>query len=361
MATDPRAKLCTKLSEVTPKEMHNFFFALSGAEANENALRMARVATGRNKIMSRYRSFHGASALMVGVTGDARRIPNEPSVPGIVHFFDPYPYEFSFGKTDDEVVENYMKYFEETIMYEGPESIAVVCVETVTGTNGIIPPPKGLYPRMHAFLKKYGILLMCDEVMAGFGRCGTMFAFEQFGIIPDILTMAKGLTSAYVPMGAVALQDSVAAKVRNVNYFGGLTYNSHPFCCNVAAATIEIMQEEKTVEHAAAMGKVMTQCHADLKRRHPCVYATRSIGLFGIVEIGDGHGKPICGYNASHPVMGVITKYFKEHGLFTFSRFNNFLTNPPLVITEEELKYGFKIIDEALTEADKHLNLATVA
>lgn len=359
-ATEPRAKLALKLAEIMPKELNTFFFALSGAESNENAIRFARVATGRNKVMARYRSFHGASNLTVGLTGDPRRIPNEPSPPGIVHFFDPYPYEFSFGDNDEEIVENYMKYFEETLTYEGPESIACVIMETVTGTNGILAPPKGLFAKMHALMKKHGILLICDEVMAGFGRTGTMFAFEQFGIIPDLVTMAKGLTSSYVPLGAVALHDNVAAKIRATNYFGGLTYNAHPYCCNVACAVLDVMKEEHIVDHAHAMGIVMGKMHADLKRRHPCVHAVRNVGMFGVIEIGDGKGKRITAYNGAHPVMGAIAKHFREQGLFTFVRWSCISTNPPLTITEEELQYGFKIIDAALDKADATLGLVTL-
>ena len=194
-ATEPRAKLGQLLASITPDSMNTFFFCLSGAEANENALKFAKQFTGRQKVIARYRSYHGATNACMQLTGDPRRLANEPGMPGVIHVMDPRPYHYSFGQTDEEVVANNLEYLEEVIMYEGPDTIAAMFVETVTGTNGILPPPEGYLPGLKAMLEKYGILLVCDEVMAGFGRTGKMFAFENFGIEPDILCMAKGLTS----------------------------------------------------------------------------------------------------------------------------------------------------------------------
>ena len=219
-ATEIRARVSRKLSALVPGNLNTFFYTLGGAEANENAIKAARMYTGRQKILARYRSYHGATNGCMQLTGDPRRLANEPGMPGVVHVMDPDPYDFSFGENAAEKVARNLQYLEEVIMYEGPETIAAMFIETVTGTNGILPPPEGYLAGLRALLDKYGILLVCDEVMCGFGRTGAMFAFEHGGIVPDILTMAKGLTSSYAPLGCMAVSDPIAAHFKENVFWG---------------------------------------------------------------------------------------------------------------------------------------------
>jgi taurine---2-oxoglutarate transaminase len=352
-ATEVRARLGKRLSELVPGDINTFFFTNGGAEANENAIKAARLFTGRQKILSRYRSYHGGTAAVMQMTGDPRRIPNEPGPPGFVHVMDPWPYDFSFGTSDEEITANNLTYLEEVIRYEGPETIAAMFIETVTGTNGILVPPKGYLPGLKKLLEKYGILLVTDEVMCGWGRTGKLFGFEHGDIVPDIVTMAKGLTSSYVPLGAMGVSDRIAAHFKNHVFWGGLTYNAHPFALGVALEAIDVLVGEGMVENAAKMGEVMKQEMARLKAAHPCVREGRSIGLFGIMEIQNAKGERICGYNQSHPAMGELGKFFKDEGLFTFIRWDAFMCNPPLCITEEQLLEAFAIVDRGLAIVDR--------
>ncbi len=353
-ATPQRAALAKKLASLLPDPLSTVFFTLGGAESNENALKLARLYTGRFKILSRYRSYHGATNACMQLTGDPRRWANEPGTPGFVKVMDPTPYHYSFGRTDEEIVANNLTYLEEVIQYEGPDQIAAMFIETVTGTNGILPPPAGYLTGLRALLDKYGILLVCDEVMAGFGRTGKMFAFEHGPIVPDIVCMAKGLTSSYVPLGAVAMKDEIARHFDDEVFWGGLTYNAHPFACAVGLAAIEVLEEEGLVEHAAAMGQVMRRHMQDLQDRHPSVKAFRQIGLFGMVDLQrDADGTPMAPYNGSHPAMGEFGRYLRDNGLFTFVRWGSFMCNPPLCITEEQLGEAFSILDRALEITDR--------
>ena len=352
-ATEVRAKLSLKLAEIVPGDLNMFFYALGGAEANENAIRAARLYTGRAKILSRYRSYHGGTNATLQLTGDPRRWANEPGTPGVIRVMDPHPYNFSFGVTEEEVVRNNLTYLEEVIQYEGPHTIAAMIIETVTGTNGILPPPAGYLQGLRALLDKYGILLICDEVMCGWGRTGKLFAFEHGGIIPDIVTMAKGLTSSYFPLGVMALRDKIANHFRDNVFWGGLTYNAHPVGLATALAVIEVLEEEKLVENAARMGEVMARHLAALKAKHRSVGAARNIGLFGIIEVvKNAKGDRIAPYNGSHPAMGALQKFFLENGLFTMFRWDNFMCNPPLCINEAELAEAFAIIDRGLEITD---------
>ena len=352
-ATEVRAKLSLKLAEIVPGDLNMFFYALGGAEANENAIRAARLYTGRAKILSRYRSYHGGTNATLQLTGDPRRWANEPGTPGVIRVMDPHPYNFSFGVTEEEVVRNNLTYLEEVIQYEGPHTIAAMIIETVTGTNGILPPPAGYLQGLRALLDKYGILLICDEVMCGWGRTGKLFAFEHGGIIPDIVTMAKGLTSSYFPLGVMALRDKIANHFRDNVFWGGLTYNAHPVGLATALAVIEVLEEERLVENAARMGEVMAKHLAALKARHRSVGAARNIGLFGIIEVvKNAKGDRIAPYNGSHPAMGALQKFFLENGLFTMFRWDNFMCNPPLCINEAELAEAFAIIDRGLEITD---------
>jgi taurine--2-oxoglutarate transaminase len=352
-ATAARARLAKLMHEVVPG-MESFFYTLGGAEANENAIRMARLFTGRQKILSRYRAYHGGTNLTLQLTGDPRRWSAEPGSPGIIRVMDPQPYTYSFGNTPEEKAEQNLIYLEETIQYEGPNNIAAMIVETVTGTNGLLVPPANWFQGLRKLLTKYGILLICDEVMAGMGRTGKMMAYEHFGIIPDMVTMAKGLTSSYFPLGAVGVNPAISDYFHKNNYPGGLTYNSHPVGMATAEAVIRVMMEEGMIENAAKMGKVMRSEMDRLQAKHPSFGDGRCIGLFGMVDVRkNSKGDLIAPYNGSHPAMNKLTAFFRDNGLFTFVRWANFTCNPPICITEAQLKEGFEIIDRGLDITDE--------
>ncbi len=353
-ATPVRARVGKLLSEIVPDPINRFFFTLGGAEANENAIRAARLYTGRSKILSRYRSYHGGTNLCMQLTGDPRRWANEPGTPGIIRVLDPRPYDYSFGESDEEKTRNNLVYLEEVIQYEGPETIAAMIIETVTGTNGILAPPEGYLRGLRELLDRHGILLICDEVMCGFGRTGKMFAFEHGGIVPDILTMAKGLTSSYIPLGCMGLCDKIAAHFDSNVFWGGLTYNSHALALATAEAVIEVLREEKLVENAARLEEVMRREMDRLTEKHPSVKEGRCIGLFGMIDIQkNSSGEASAPYNGSSPAMAALAKAFRDNHLFTFVRWSSFMCNPPLCITEEELLEGFAIIDRCLDVTDR--------
>ena len=352
-ATAPRARLGKLLAEVLPGDINTFFFTLGGAEANENAIRAARGYTGRSKILSRYRSYHGATNAAMQLTGDPRRWPNEPGTPGVIRVMDPWPYTYSFGDDEDEITRNNLTYLEEVIMYEGPHTIAAMFIESVTGTNGILAPPRGYLKGLKALLEKYGILLVCDEVMSGFGRTGKMFGFQHGDIVPDIVTMAKGLTGSYLPLGAMGVSDPIAAHFRDNVFPGGLTYNSHPLCLSVAEAVVKIIIEDGLVDNAARLESVMRQEMDQLKDKHPCVKTSRCIGLFGIVDLQkNSAGEPMAPYNGTSEAMAALGKAFGELGLFTFVRWSSFMCNPPLIINESQLREAYAVVDKALDAVD---------
>lgn len=351
-ATQVRARVSKLMHELIPG-MQSFFFTLGGAEANENAVKMARLYTGRQKILARYRSYHGGTNLTMQLTGDPRRWPSEPGSPGILHVMDPTPYDYSFGATDEERCRNHLTYLEETIKYEGPQTIAAMVVETVTGTNGVLVPPKGWFKGLKALLDKYGILLVCDEVMAGIGRTGKMMAYEHFDVTPDLVTMAKGLTSSYFPLGAVGLSKPIHEHFQKNVYPGGLTYNSHPVGLATAEAVLRVTVDEKLVENAAQLGAVMRSEMDRLTKKHKSVKEARNLGLFGMFDIQkNSKGELMAPYNGTHPAMTKLAGFFRENGLFTFLRWASFTTNPPLCITEAQLKEGFAIIDKGLEITD---------
>ena len=354
MATEIRARLSLRLAELLPGNLNTFFYTLGGAEANENAIKAVRLYTGRHKILARYRSYHGATNGAISLTGDPRRWPTEPGMPGVVRVMDPRPYEFSFGSTDEEIVANNLTYLEEVIQYEGPKNIAAMFIETVTGTNGILPPPKGYLKGLKTLLEKYGILLVCDEVMCGWGRTGKLFAFEHGDIVPDICTMAKGLTSSYLPLGVMAVSDPIANHFRENVFWGGLTYNAHPLCMACALAAVNVIVEEKLVENSARMGDVMHKHMERLAAKHRCVREYRNIGLFGLIELRkNSAGERLVPYGGSHPVMGKLGKFLKDNGLFTVLQWSTVMCNPPLTITEEQMQVSFEIIDRGLTIVDE--------
>lgn len=358
MATEIRARLSQRLAELVPGDINTFFYTLGGAEANENAIKAARLFTGRQKLLVRYRSYHGATAGVMSLTGDPRRWPNEPGIPGVVRVMDPVPWDYSFGKTDQEIVANNLTYLEEVIRFEGPHTIAAMFIETVTGTNGILVPPKGYLKGLKALLEKYGILLVCDEVMCGWGRTGKRLAFEHGDIVPDIVTMAKGVTSSYLPLGVMGVSDKIAAHFRDNVFYGGLTYNAHPVCLAGALAAIDVMVDEGMVENAARLDPVMRGHMEMLAAKHPCVRTHRNIGLFGLIELQKNlEGDRLVPYASAHPAMAKLGKFFKDNGLFTMLQWGTVMTNPPLCITDAQLADGFAIIDRGLSMVDTELGL----
>jgi taurine--2-oxoglutarate transaminase len=350
MATEPRARLGAKLATLTPGDIEVFFFTNGGAEANENAIKIARAVTGRQKILARYRSYHGGTAAAIAATGDPRRW-SQPPMPGIIHVLDPY-HGIERGWDDAAAA---LACLEEVIVLEGAHTIAGFILESVTGTNGILVPPDGYMQGVRALCDKYGILMIVDEVMAGFGRTGKWFAIEHWNVVPDLITMAKGLTSAYVQLGAVGVRRPIANHFGKSPFPGGLTYNSHPLACAAALAAIDVMEQDGLVERARTGGELMARMLAELADRHPSVGAVRSIGLFGVVELVRHRQKrtPMAPFNGTSPEMTELGKFFRQEGLYTFVRWNYFFTNPPLSITEAELREGFAIIDRALMITDK--------
>ncbi|MDQ3474545.1 MAG: aminotransferase class III-fold pyridoxal phosphate-dependent enzyme [Acidobacteriota bacterium] len=351
MATEVRARLSVKLAELTPGDIDAFFFTNGGAEANENAIRIARMFSGRHKIGARYRSYHGGTAGALTLTGDPRRWAAEPGIPGVFRIPDFYHGIQKGSETTEEVLAR----TEEVIELEGPKTIAALIVEPVTGTNGILIPPDGYMQGLRALCDKYGILLIADEVMAGFGRTGKWFSVDHWNVVPDLISMAKGLTSAYVQLGAVGMRRHIADHFEKNVFYGGLTYNSHPLACAAALATIAVYEEDDLIENARRMGEVMREMLADLQSRHPSVGATRNIGLFGIVEVVRNREtrEPMAPFNGTSPEMQALGKHFRQDGLYTFVRWNTFFTNPPLCITEAELAEAFAIIDKGLEITDR--------
>jgi taurine--2-oxoglutarate transaminase len=288
------------------------------------------------------------------MTGDPRRWANEPGAPGFVRVMDPTPWTYSFGASDEEKTARNLEYLEEVIQFEGPHTIAAMFIETVTGTNGILPPPKGYLQGLRQLLSKYGILLVCDEVMAGFGRTGKMFAFEHGDIVPDIVTMAKGLTSSYMPLGAMGVSDRIADHFRKNVFWGGLTYNAHTFALATAEAVIRVMLEEGLVENAARMGGVLWSEMDRLALKHPSVREGRCIGLFGIIEFQKNcRGDRLIQYNGTHPAISKFGKFLAENGLYTITPNNGVMCNPPLCITEAQLLEGMSIIDRGFEILDE--------
>ena len=350
MATEPRARLGAKLAALTPGDLDVFFFTNGGAEANENAFKIARAYTGRQKILARYRSYHGGTAAAIAATGDPRRW-SQAALPGIIHVLDPY----HGVERGWESADSALRYLEEVIQLEGSHTIAAFILESVTGTNGVLVPPDGYMQGVRALCDKYGILMIADEVMSGFGRTGRWFAIEHWGVVPDMITMAKGLTSAYVPLGAVGIRQAIADTFKDKPFPGGLTYSSHPLACATALATLAVYEEDDLIARAARTGTLMANLLADLAARHPSVGAVRSIGLFGVIELVKNRTTraPMAPFNGTSPEMAALGAFFRQEGLFTFVRWNYFFTNPPLSIAEAELREGFEIIDRGLTIADQ--------
>lgn len=349
--TAVRAELARKLAELMPGDLDKVYFCLGGAEANEMAIRIAKAVTGRHKILARYRSYHGATFATVTLTGEPRRWGNEPGMPGVVHVLDPY---HGTNRPQDNA-ETALAYLEETIQLENPDSIAAFILEPVVGTNGVLIPPDGYLEGVRELCDRYGILMIADEVMAGFGRTGEWFSVNHWGVVPDIITMAKGLTSGYVPLSAIGLRPSVHRYFDEHVFYGGLTYSAYPLGLAAALATIRVYEEDGLIEHAKKMGEVMARHHRELYEKHPSVGLVRNIGLFGYIELVRSRDtmEPMAPFNGTSEEMKAIGKHLNERGLFTMLRWNGIMTHPPLPITEEQLAEGFGIIGEALEIADR--------
>ena len=359
MATEPRSTLARLLAEVTPGDISMAFFTNGGAEANENAIKLARWYTGRHKIIARYRSYHGATAGAITATGDPRRWPAEPGIPGVVRMLDPFTYRCPAGHPDPCPVCTGAPHLEEILQYEGPQNVAAVILEPVVGTNGVIVPPDGYLQSIREVTERHGILLIADEVMAGFGRTGTWFAVDNWDVVPDILTMAKGINSGYIPLGAMAIREPIAEWARDQYFAGGLTYSGHPLACAVGVASIEAFRDEGIVEHAAAMGAEFGEALHGLAERHPSIGDVRGLGCFWGLELVRNRQtrEPLVPFNATgegaKPVAR-LTKAALERGLYLMTHWNVVMVCPPLTITSEELAEGIAILDDALAIADDY-------
>lgn len=359
MTTEVRAVLGKMIAEVTPGNLKKSFFTLGGSEANEAAIRIARAVTGRQKILARWRSYHGGTAGSMTLTGEPRRWGAEPGIPGVVRIPDPYYYRCRLPISEAQFMQECLDQTEDIIQFEGPRTIAAMILETVTGTNGIIIPSEAWFKGIRALCDKYGILLIADEVMCGFGRTGKWFAVEHFGVQPDIMTVAKGLTSSYAPLGACVVSEDIGAYFDNRALPTGLTYNSHALSCAAAIACINVYKEDNLIERAAEMGRFLAEQEDALADKHPSVGEARHIGLFTIFELVKNKAtrEPMAPYNAAGKdmeVMNKVRKHLLDRGVFAFVRWNTVFANPPLCITREQIQEGLTAIDEALSIADEH-------
>ena len=358
MASESRSRLGRLLAEVTPGDLTMSFFTNGGAEANENAIKLARWYTGRHKIIARYRSYHGATAGAITLTGDPRRWPAEPGIPGVVRMLDPYTYRCPAGHPDPCPVCSGGPHLEELLQYEGPDNVAAVILETVVGPNGVIVPPDGYLQSIREVCDRHGVLLICDEVIAGFGRTGKWFACENWDVVPDILVVAKGINSGYVPLAAMIFREKIADWVRDKYFASGLTYSGHPLACASAIASIETFQEEGIVEHAAAMGPEFERRLRGLQERHPSIGDVRGLGcLWGLELVKSRETRePLVPFNPTAQELAPIARTAKaalDDGLYLMTRWNMVMVCPPLNITIEELDEGISILDEALAVADE--------
>ncbi len=348
MATEARGLLGQKIAEVAPGNLNKTFFCLGGAEANENAIKIARFYAGRNKILARYRSYHGATHGAIALTGDYRRLPVEPALPGVVHFLDPFCYRCPFGWTIETCHRECISHVEEIINYEGPDRIAAIFMEGVTGSNGLIVPPDDYWPRVREMCNKYGILLVSDEVMSGWGRTGKWFAVDNWDVVPDMITTAKGITSGYVPLGAVIVSEPIAKYFDDKMLYCGLTYSGHPLACAAGVATIDVYTEDGLLQNAINVGKYLGMRLEDIKISHPSVGDVRYIGLFTAIEI-------VKDKKSKTPIDPLTDtgKYLRDNGLFTFIFHNVIFVVPPLCINESQVDEGLYIVEKALDRIDK--------
>ena len=360
-AVDVRSEAARLIAERTPGDLDKIFFTNGGAEANENAIRMARLHTGRQKVLSTYRSYHGATANAIALTGDPRRWANEIGVSGIVHFWGPYAYRSNFhAENEAQECERALAHLEATIAFEGPQTVAAIILETVVGTAGILIPPAGYLAGVREICDRYGIVFILDEVMAGFGRTGEWFAADHWGVVPDLLTFAKGVNSGYVPLGGVAISGAIAATFAERPFPGGLTYSGHPLACASAVATINAMAEEGIVENAKRLGEdVIGPGLRALADRHPVIGEVRGMGVFWALELVKDRAtrEPLTPYNAAGPAaapMAELAAACKQRGLWPFVNMNRLHVVPPCNSSDAEVKEGLAVLDEVLTLADAH-------
>jgi taurine--2-oxoglutarate transaminase len=356
-ANDARGEAAKRIADLAPDGMTKVFFTNGGADANENAIRMARLHTGRRKVMSFYRSYHGNTGSAIASTGDPRRWPNE-FADSHIHFFGPYAYRSSFWAADEaQESERALQHLEQTITFEGPATIAAILIETVVGTAGVLIPPPGYLEGIRALCDKHGIVLILDEVMAGFGRCGTWFAFENFDVKPDLITFAKGSNSGYVPVGGVIISDEIAATFDDRVFPGGLTYSGHPLACASIVASIDAMKEEGIVENAKRIGEdVLGPGLRELAERHPVIGEVRGLGVFWALDLVTDRAtrEPLAPYGGTSAAMGELMAAMKKRGVLPFANFNRLHVVPPCTVTDEEVKEGLGVLDEAFGEIDKY-------
>lgn len=356
-ASEPRAILAKKIIDLLPSEFGKVFFTNGGADSNENAIKIARMFTGRNKIFSRYRSYHGSTFGAGNLTGEPRRYPLEPGIPGFVHFMDPYVYREAIKfSSEKEATKYYLAKLEEQILYEGADSVAAIVMETVTGSNGVIIPPEGYLPGVRALCDKYGILMICDEVMAGWYRTGKTFAFMNFDVVPDVVTFAKGVTCGYVQLGGVAVRSEIASYFDDHLLSCGLTYSGHPLACAAGVACVEYYEKAGISANVAKSGAYLKEQLLAMKEKHPCVGDVRSIGLFSAVElVKDKETREALVPYGKDPegIMGKIIKLLSERGFMTYSHENMIFVSPALVITVDQLKEELPKLDEVLSIVDK--------
>jgi taurine--2-oxoglutarate transaminase len=356
-----RSEAARLITEVAPGDLNMVFFTNGGAEAAEYATRMAKLHTGRHKILTTYRSYHGSTAGAIALTGDPRRWQNETGASGAVKFWGPYPYRSPFhSNSEQQECQRALQHLEEVLMVEGPQTVAMIALETVVGTNGILVPPDGYLQGVREICNKYGIVMMCDEVMAGFGRCGEWFAVNKWNVTPDLICFAKGVNSGYIPLGGVVISQKIADTFRDRVFPGGLTYSGHPLACAAAVASINIFKEEKIVEHARMLGKdVIGPALEKMKAKHQSVGDVRGLGVFWAIELVKNREtrEPYVPFNASgpdaKPMMDLIVAC-KERNLWPFTHFNRIHVVPPCNTPVEDVKKGLAIIDEVLDIADKH-------
>ena len=359
IATRVRGEVGEKLARVLPGTLHKALFTTGGADAIESAIRIARLVTGRRKIVTRYRSYHGATAGAASAGGDPRRLPAEPFLPGIVRVQDPYRYRCQFCRDRADCTLMCEAHIEETIQFEGPETVAAVLLEGWSGSSGLMMSPRNAeyFQRLRAFCDRHGILLIADEVMSGFGRTGKMFAIEHAGVAPDIMALAKGLTSGYAPLGATVVSDEIARHFESNVLNTGMTYAAHPLCLAAASACLDIYEDEQLAPRAAAMGEYLGGRLAELAEAHPSVGEARGIGLFWALELVRDRAtrEPLSAFNAPpSPAMRHVATALRERGLFAFVRWNLLFCAPPLTITREEIEEALAILDEVLEIADDH-------
>ncbi len=358
-ANAARSEAARLIAERSPGDLNHVFFTNGGADAVEHAVRMARLHTGRRKVLSRYRSYHGGTDTAINLTGDPRRYPNDYGSSGVVHFNGPFLYRSSFhAENEQQESERALDYLERLVAHEGPATIAAIILESVPGTAGIMVPPPGYMAGVRELCDRHGIVFIADEVMAGFGRTGKWFAINHFDVAPDLMTFAKGVTSGYVPLGGVAIGDAIYATFADRAYPGGLTYSGHPLACAAAVATINAMEDEDMVAHAARIGEqVLGPGLRELASRHPSVGEVRGLGVFWALELvaNPETREPLAPYGASSPAMNTVLAECKSRGLLPFANFNRIHVCPPCNVSEAEVAEGLAILDAALDVADRHV------